>query len=104
MGHKKVCFECRKSFNLINDFNIEQSMICPDCGNPATFLNHKFKPPKKQDKKGWELAGFLKEHGFYFQSTYAHIAPGLYLHVPYPSSIEEAKEFVVKYKNKKTIS
>ncbi len=99
MGHKKVCFECRKSFSITNDFEAVFSLTCPDCGNPATFLNHKFRPPKKHDKKAWELAAFLKDHGFYFQHVYEHVGPGTYLQVPYPLSIEEARDFVLKYKN-----
>lgn len=98
MGHKKVCFECRKSFNLPMDFTAEYSMACPDCGNQTTFLNHKFRPPKKGDKKAWEVAEFLKDHGFYFQHAYAHIGPGVYLQAPYPVNMEDAREFVLKYK------
>lgn len=99
MGHKKVCFECRKSFNLKMNFNAEFSMTCPDCGNPATFLNHKFRPPKKQDKKAWEVAEYLKDNGFFFQRVYVNDGHGLCLQkIPYPVSMEEAKDFVMKHK------
>ncbi|HLP54389.1 MAG TPA: hypothetical protein VK151_05135 [Fluviicola sp.] len=98
MGHKKVCFDCRKSFSVTNNLEAGFSNICPECGNPATFINHKFRPPKKSDKKAWEVAEFLRDNGFYFQHAYEHLGAGLYLQVPYPLSIEEAKLFVLKHK------
>lgn len=97
MSHKKVCFTCRKAFALSMDFETSVSMICPECGHEAYFMNYKFRPPKKSDNKAWEVAAFLRDHGFYFQAAYEMIDRGVYLRVPYPQSMQQAKEFVLKY-------
>ncbi len=80
------------------DLNAGFGIICPNCGQPATFLNHKFKPPGKKDTKAWEVAAYLKNHGFYFQHAYEPMGQGVWLQVPYPRTMEEAREFVLKYK------
>ena len=97
MSHKKVCFTCRKAFALSMDYESRISLTCPECGNAAFFMNHKFRPPKKTDTKGWELAAFLRDHGFYFQAAYELIERGVYLRVQYPQTMQEAREFVLKY-------
>jgi len=73
---------------------------CPECGNSYVFYNHKFKPPKKDDLKAWKVVSFLYEHGF----TYQHIHKDfsnlrIENYADYPKNLDEAKEFVIKYKS-----
>jgi hypothetical protein len=39
----------------------------------------------------------LIEHGFFFQSVYTTIAPGILLRVKYPRTLAEAKRFVIEH-------
>ena len=55
-----------------------------------------FKAPKKTDIKQWKKVKFLFDHGFFFQKIYDQSRNGL--NIPYPKTLEEAQEFVVKYK------
>lgn len=73
-----------------------KKMDCPLC-NQATFnVGRNFKAPKKSDKKQWEKVRFLIEHGFLFQKI--RPVPNSNESVSYPKTLEEAKEFVIKYK------
>ncbi len=47
MGHKLICFKCRKSFSIGTDYSVEHSNVCPNCGNAMAMVDQKFKPPKK---------------------------------------------------------
>jgi hypothetical protein len=49
------------------------------------LLNQRFRPPKKADKKGWQLVE-------YFKTPYDN-------YIPYPKNLRDAKEFVEKYKS-----
>lgn len=93
-----ACTECRKSFkrqvNLMEE--IPKELSCPDSGKPAINLGRHFKPPKKSDKKQWGKIKFLIENGFRFQKI--RTGPGHHETIPYPETLEDAKEFVVKYK------
>jgi hypothetical protein len=93
MGYKNVCLNCLRVENLGTDYEKFRMGNCPECSNEMTFVNHKFRPPKKTDKKGWELAIFLISHGFNFQ----HVSDENGMYVTYPQSMEEAKEFVKKH-------
>ena len=92
MGHKKVCFECRKAYSINGLMFSEIKYTCPDCGLKAVVLNHKFRPPKREDIKQWDLAKFLVDRGFHFDHVNYN---GTY--VRYPTTMEDAKIFVVKY-------
>lgn len=96
MGYKNVCLICKRVDNLGTDFENFKAGKCPICSTDMIFVDQKFQPPKKTDKKGWELAEFLIHHGFVFQ----RITDETHVYVSYPKSIEEAKEFVKKYKDK----
>jgi DNA-directed RNA polymerase subunit RPC12/RpoP len=93
-----ACLDCRKSFKrLVNPLDeVPEKLPCPDCGKPKINLGRHFKPPKKSDTKQWAKVKFLVEHGFRFQKI--QVDSGHHDTVPYPESLEEAKEFVVKYK------
>jgi len=94
-----VCLDCCKSFmrDLPKPIRDPETMICPECGNKSYNFGRHFKPPKKSDKKQWQKIRFLFEHGFRFQKI-RNNPDNYYDTVPYPENMEQAKEFVVKYK------
>lgn len=65
-------------------------------------LNRKFSAPKSNDLPQWKKVQFLSENGFLFQSVYEVCnEKGEYkghYKVSYPQTLEEAKEFVLKYR------
>ena len=93
---KDVCTSCRKAFSQgHNDTNrYEDGRICPDCGQSMFHVSNKFKPPKKTDAKSWEIVRYLIESGYSFYSAYDNQG----LHISYPTTIEDAEEFVNKQK------
>jgi predicted nucleic acid-binding Zn-ribbon protein len=101
MGHKKACFKCRKAFSVYKNDSDEINLTCPECGLQTALLNHKFKPPKQDDTKKWKVAEFLKDNGFFYDHTYEQINGRGYIEVPYPDTMEEAKDFVKKHKKSK---
>lgn len=67
------------------------------------LLPHRFRPPKKTDRKGWELTSFLIDHGFPYQHIYqigkSELVKGKSdNYVPYPKNIRDAKEFIEQHK------
>ncbi|NCA79345.1 MAG: hypothetical protein EOM76_04045 [Sphingobacteriia bacterium] len=104
MSHKKVCLNCRKAFNQYADFENKSGFTCPECGQKMIEVNHKFRPPKKNNIKSWEVAKYLIENGFIFQHIYKDIEErnGLVTkekYVGYPKDLKEAKKFVNTYRN-----
>ena len=93
MGYKIVCLTCRKAFSIGPDYLKPEK--CSECGGNYIAYNHKFRPPKRDDLKAWKVVGFLSEHGF----TYQHVKAIDGNYVEYPTTLEEAREFIVKYKN-----
>ena len=93
-----ACFECNKSFKREFDPAKEYplELKCPSCGGVSHNFGRHFKPPKKTDKKQWLKVKFLFEHGFNFQKIYDKNKNGE--NIPYPKTLEEAKDFVIKYK------
>ena len=93
-----ACLSCCKSFKRKVDLYKEYKMDlnCPDCGGLAHNFGRHFKAPKKSDKKQWQKIAFLLEHGFRFQKI--RFSGGHHNTVSYPNTLEEAKEFVVKYR------
>ncbi len=93
-----ACLECRKSFK--REFNLATEcpywLTCPECGGTAHNFGRHFKAPKKTDLKQWKKVIFLFENGFRFQKIY--IENDSLKSIPYPETLEEAKEFVEKYK------
>lgn len=92
MGYKIVCLDCRKAFNDAVSFNEARIFVCPDCGQPALRLTHRFRPPQKKELKKWAVVKFLHQHGFY----YDHVSDGI-SYANYPNTMAEAREFIVKY-------
>ncbi len=89
-----VCFSCRKSFKQPVSSTLRK---CPSCRQPMIMLSRKFSAPASRDKKQWEKVQFLVEHGFKFYSVYELLSDGVYQRVRYPETLQEAKEFVVRY-------
>jgi len=93
-----ACLECCKSFKraLEKPVRVPEKMVCPNCAGEAYNFGRHFKPPKSTDKKQWEKIRFLFEHGFRFQKirTESNSSES----VPYPETLKEAEEFVVKYR------
>lgn len=91
-------FECRKAFKREYKLGSNvQELSCPQCGRSAYNLGRHFKPPKNRDTKQWETVHFLFEHGFRFQKI--RTGSGCQDTVPYPETLNDAREFVVKYKD-----
>ena len=93
-----ACFDCCKSFKrefVLTD-GIPIEMKCPNCGGVSYNFGRHFKAPKKSDMKQWAKIKFLYDHGFYFQKIYDQENGGE--HVPYPETMEQAKEFVERWK------
>ena len=106
MGHKVVCLNCRKAFNISSDFTAHVPEKCPECSGKLLMFNHKFKPPKQSDIQAWKVVAFLYEHGFYYQHIQKDLPDEILKNMPisdryveYPNSLSEAKEFINKYKN-----
>lgn len=101
MGYKKVCLDCRKSFND----NTNNEMPCPHCGKAILFLSHRFRPPKKTDNEKWQTMKYLIENGFHYDHVYQKIetnnkgVTSYENYATYPDNLRDAKEFVERYKN-----
>jgi len=99
MGYKKVCLTCKLSFNQSLNIGSDAVYTCANCGNSMHLLTHRFRPPRKDDSKGWEVVDFLITNGFYYQHIFKienDILTNVY--EDYPVKLAEAKEFVEKYK------
>ncbi len=92
-----ACLTCRKSFkrevNLANE--CPTALQCPECGGLAHNFGRHFKAPKKNDLKQWQKVEFLFEHGFRFQKIRRE--GNTAETVPYPETLQAAKEFVIQY-------
>ena len=105
MGHKAVCLTCKIAFSQGTNPDTSRAINCPDCRLQMIYLPHRFRPPKKSDGKKWEVVRFFIEHRFYYQHIYNnsdisvkdyHKRENL---VEYPNNMNDAKEFVEKYKS-----
>jgi DNA-directed RNA polymerase subunit RPC12/RpoP len=106
MGYKVVCLNCRKAFNIASDYDAHVPNKCPECSGQLVLFNHKFRPPKQSDVKGWKLVAFLYEHGFTYQHIQKDIPYDILKNLPeseryveYPENMIDAQEFVEKYKS-----
>lgn len=104
MGHKKVCLNCRLTFNRDFDNSTkEKNYNCSQCGKEMILLPHRFRPPKKTEEKKWQTIEFLIQNGFYFQHIFdpkediKNLCPKTKKYVEYPQNLREAIDFVEKY-------
>lgn len=93
-----ACFDCCKSFKreFVLTEGVPKELTCPNCGGTSYNFGRHFKAPKKTDEKQWQKVKFLFDNGFRFQKI--RIDSGDKDTVSYPETLEQAKEFVVKYK------
>jgi hypothetical protein len=101
MGHKIVCLTCRKAFS--NNLGCKHDFgKCQECGGRYVYSNHKFRPPKRTDLKAWKVVKYLIENGFNYQHVndkYVKLRQyGYYTYAEYPNTMQQAKEFVVRFK------
>ncbi len=94
-----ACFSCRtaqkRHFDATpNDY--PKTMECPICKDTMINLGRHFKAPKKSDLNQWKKVKYLADYGFVFQKI--RINKNSYESIPYPKTLSEAKEFVIKYK------
>ena len=95
-----ACFDCCKSFKReyqIASGSYFDELKCPHCGGVAYNFGRHFKAPKSTDQKQWVKIRFLFDHGLRFQKI--RVGSSHHSVVHYPKTLEEAKEFVVKYKD-----
>ena len=84
----------------MRQYNLEpchypKSIDCPICDGIAICVGRHFKPPKKSDTSQWKKVEYLIEHGFVFQKI-RPVKNGCDS-VPYPETLAQAKDFVLKY-------
>ena len=94
-----ACLECQRSFKRQFDLleACPESLKCPRCGGEALNFGRHFKAPRKTAKRQWDKIRFLVKHGFRFQKI--RLASGRQDSVAYPETLEEAREFIVKFKD-----
>jgi hypothetical protein len=92
MGYKLVCFTCRKAFNQPADYAGSRSRACSDCHQPAAKLWHRFRPPRRNATKKWQIVVYLHQHGFDYNKRFASFNGHNY--EKYPTTMLAAKEFV----------
>jgi hypothetical protein len=89
-----VCCACRKCFRKPS---MTESLRCPQCARVMSMVDKKFAAPKMADVAQWQKVQYLVDHGFFFQSVYTPIGPGMSLRVKYPKTLAEAKRFVIEH-------
>jgi predicted RNA-binding Zn-ribbon protein involved in translation (DUF1610 family) len=101
---KKLCLHCKKSFNISSEDAKLSNFKCPECGNPAIAITHRFRPPKTDDGRKWEVVKFLIDKGFPYQhisifETDRHGIQRFAKYAQYPENMIDAIEFVEQYKD-----
>lgn len=91
-----VCFTCRKSYKQPA---AQLGRKCPQCGGALTALSRKFSAPKTNDIEQWKKVEFLVMHGFLFQPVHELREDGYSYRANYPSTLAEARSFVITFKN-----
>ena len=86
------------------DYNNIRKADCPECGNPMTLMDHKFRPPKTDDIKKWKVVKYLVDNGFIYHHVYEKVEiesnriVSYQNYARYPKTLREAEDFVVIYK------
>lgn len=60
-----ACFDCRKSFAKEESTTARK---CPECAQPMTDMGAYFEPPRKLNKKRWEVMKILAENELRFNT------------------------------------
>lgn len=93
-----ACLECKTANKRHIDGDPSDyplTMPCPICRSGMYHVGRNFRPPKKSDLKQWAKVEYLISHGFLFQKVRPNGINGD--SVPYPDTLEEAREFVITY-------
>ena len=97
-----ACFTCKTAHkrhfeNSPSEY--PRFIKCPICKECAINVGRNFKAPKKSDTSQWKKVKYLVENGFVFQHIYEEQENGSLNKVEYPKTLNDAKEFVLKYKS-----
>jgi len=67
-----ACFDCRKSF--AKDAS-KTPRKCHECAKPMTDMGAYFEPPRKLNRKRWEVMKVLADYGYRFNTkeTFVYI-------------------------------
>lgn len=65
-----ACFDCRKSFAKDTS---DTPRKCPECARPMTDMGAFFEPPRKLNKKRWEVMKVLADFGLKFNTKDSRI-------------------------------
>lgn len=65
------------------------------------MLSRKFSAPKTNDQQQWLKVQYLVENGFRFYSVYEPTPSGGRQRVKYPETLQEAVDFVIRFKDHK---
>jgi DNA-directed RNA polymerase subunit RPC12/RpoP len=60
-----ACFDCRKSFAKEQS---ETPRKCPECSKAMIDMGAYFEPPRKLNKKRWEVMKVLADYGYKFNT------------------------------------
>lgn len=63
-----ACFDCRKSFAKEPVAKEMAARKCPECAKPMIDMGAFFEPPRKLNKKRWEVMKILADHGYKFNT------------------------------------
>ena len=97
MGHKCVCLTCQKAINLNMNAELreKQSHKCPDCQKLMVRFSHRFRPPKKNANKKWDVVRYLHTNGFDYEHLYEYGKPG---YAKIPETMKGAVELIERLK------
>jgi len=93
-----ACLDCKTAHKRHIDgapSDYPSIIPCPICKSDMYCLGRNFKAPKKSDSSQWAKVQFLISHGFLFQKIRPDGINGD--SIPYPKTLDEAREFVIKY-------
>ena len=65
-----ACFDCRKSFSKDESATPRK---CPECAELMIGMGAYFEPPRKLNRKRWEVMKVLVEHGYKFSTKDAKV-------------------------------
>ncbi|MBA2494928.1 MAG: hypothetical protein H0V31_09575 [Acidobacteria bacterium] len=60
-----ACFDCRKSFAK-DESDVPRK--CPECAKAMTDMGAYFEPPRRLNKKRWEVMKVLADYGYWFNT------------------------------------
>jgi hypothetical protein len=60
-----ACFDCRKSFAK-DESDVPSK--CPECAKAMTDMGAYFEPPRRLNKKRWEVMKVLADYGYWFNT------------------------------------